>query len=316
MSPTAVAESWAERLGYPADKKVVILHMHGAGLCYESNAAVAQLLSGGLVRSASAMAPSPWFGDFAQWRRHHQDADVGLELTLNSELQNYRWHPVSPWTAVPSLVDGDGYLCRSVMQTMVNASVEDVELELLAQMHKAESLGLRPTHLTTHLGALFTRLELAEAYLAFARRHWIPAVVVELTPERLEEFRSQGYPLPPELVQLVTDYPLPKVDELQIMPSAETFEEKKATFLALFNRLPAGLTQIAFAAAQRTDALAHMVDDAPQRGWELELFLDEGVQQRLRQDDIILTDWQEVMSRFEGRSPIRRDANASENTHD
>lgn len=308
---TAAAQTWAERLGFPADKKVVILHAHDAGMCYESNAAVAELLATGPVRSASAMAPCPWFADFAQWRRLHADADVGLDLTLNSELENYRWQAVAADGTVSSLLDGDGYLARTVVQTMVNATAEEVERELEAQLQKARSAGLNPTHLSTHLGALYTRLELAEVYLGFARRHWIPAVVVELTPAHIERFRSQGYPLPEELVQLIGSYPLPKIDELRILTGAESYEQKKAEFIELIDGLPPGLTQIAFAPAVASDALRHVARDWQQRVWEVQLFADDEVRARLGRDDVQLTDWRELMARFEGRPPVENENKAA-----
>jgi hypothetical protein len=170
-------------------------------------------------------------------------------------------------------------------------------------LQKAEAAGLRPTHFTTHLGALFVRLDLAEVYFAFSRRHWIPAVVVELTPEHIDRFRSMGFPLPAELVQLVNDYPLPKVDDMKILTSAESYEQKKAEFLELLDALPPGLTQLAFAPAVDSDALRHIANDWQQRVWELQLFQDAEVTQRLEQDDIMLTDWKELMQRYEGTAP-------------
>ena len=57
--------------------------------------------------SAAAMVPAPWFIDLANWCKAHPDADVGLELTLNSELPNYRLKPVSSTGVVPSLVGAE-----------------------------------------------------------------------------------------------------------------------------------------------------------------------------------------------------------------
>ena len=54
----AAAETWAEKLGYPADKRVVILHANYMGAAYEFNRRGKELLEAGHIQSASVMVPS------------------------------------------------------------------------------------------------------------------------------------------------------------------------------------------------------------------------------------------------------------------
>jgi len=304
LAPVVQAETWAERLGYPADRKVLVLHAHEMGMCYETNSAIARLLQAGIIRSASAMAPCPWFADAADWSSQHAEADLGLELTINSEFDSYRWRPIAGDPLVATLLDSNRFFWQTTIQTMVNASAEDVERELLAQLALARSSGLRPTHLTTHLGTLVTRPDLIEVYLRLARQQWIPAMVVEVTPEHIERFRRQGFPLPDDLIQLFEDYPLPKLDDLRIMPPADTYEEKKQALLTVIRDLPPGLTQIALRPAAESDALKRITPDWQQRVWEAQLLADKDVQAALHGDDVVLTDWRDIMQRFEGRPPL------------
>ncbi|HEX6960593.1 MAG TPA: polysaccharide deacetylase family protein [Lacipirellula sp.] len=308
----ASAENWADRLGFPAGRKVVLLHANELGMCFEANAAAAQLADAGLVRSFSAMAPCPWFADAAQWRRSREDADVGLELTLSSEFENYRWKPVSPSDLTASLCDDQGYFWRTPIQTMVNGSAAEAEQELIAQIDRAKKLGLNPTHLTTHLGAMVTRPDLIEAYLRIARRHWVPAVVVELTPEQVARFEQQGYPLPDDIIELLSDYPLPKVDDLQAVPAAETYDQKKEGFLTLLDELAPGITQIAFRPAIESDALPRITGDWQQRNWDAQLLADPDVAAAIRDQEIVVTDWKELMRRFEGAAD--EEVNASDSS--
>ncbi len=300
----AMAETWAERLGFPPESKVLVLHAHGLGMCFETSAAGMQLVESGNLRSASAMPPCPWFANVAQWSTKHQDADLGLELTINSEWPRYRWKPVLSDGSVASLTDTDRFLWQSPIQTMVNVSAEDVERELRAQIEWAKVNGLRPAHLTTHLGILFTRLDLTEVYLRIARQYWIPAVVVDLTPEQVERFRQQGYPIPDELIQVLDDYPLPKVDDLRIVEPADSYESKKQSFIKMISELPPGITQVAFQPAVESEALKQIASDWQQRVWEAQLIQDPDVRAVLTGDGIILTDWRELMDRFEGRPPV------------
>lgn len=299
----SIAETWAERLGYPADSKVLILHANELGLCFETNAAGAKLLEEGPVKSVGAMVPPPWFGDWAQWCRAHPDSDVGLELTLNSELKNYRWQPTANGL-VPTLVDSNGFLWRAPMQTMVNGTAADVEIELREQITRAKMAGINPSHLTTHLGTLVTRPDFMEIYLRIARQEWIPAMIVELTPEQVERFREQGFPLPDSVIEMLADYPLPKIDDLRFVAEAESYDAKKQAFLKMLAELKPGITQIAFHPAVVSPALPRITRDAQQRVWDNQLFEDADVRAALAADGVIITDWREIMQRFEGRPTI------------
>jgi predicted glycoside hydrolase/deacetylase ChbG (UPF0249 family) len=297
------AETWADRLGYPPQTKVLLLHLNELGMCYESNAAITSLLQDGPARSASAMAPCPWFADAAAWCTEHSGADVGLELTVTSEFETYRWRSVAGDALVATLLDPDRFFWRTPTQVMVNAAAEDVEHELLAQIEYAKSIGLRPSHLTTHLGALVTRPDLIELYLRVARQQWIPAVVVELTPPQLEQFRSAGYPLPDEIVQLFRDYPLPKLDDLRMVPPADSFAAKKEAFLKQLADVSPGLTQIAMLPALESGAIQRITPTWQQRVWDAQLLADSDVKSALQAEGIVITDWREVMSRFDGQAP-------------
>jgi len=312
----ATAQTWAERLGYPSGAKVIVLHANELGLAYETNAAGTKLLEDGPVRSAGTIVPAPWFADFANWAEAHPNADVGLELTLNAELPNYRYKPVTSTGLVPSLVGGDDFLWQLPVQTMVNATPADVERELRAQINRARSFGLHPSHLTTHLGTLVTRPDFMEVYLRIARQEWIPAMIVEVTPKQVERFRDQGFPLPDEVIALLEDYPLPKVDDLRFLGPADGYDAKKESFLQLLADTSPGITQIAFAPAIESDALPRIVPNADQRVWNAQLFADEEVRQALTAESVILTDWREIMRRFEGRPELAEgpgdNSNASE----
>jgi len=296
----ASADTWAERLGFPAEKTVIILHAHEMGISHATNAAAEKLHRVDSKQSSSVIVPGPWFLDFAAWSRKHPTADVGLALTLNSELAEHRWQPVSPRSLVPSLVDREGYFWPSTTQTMVNASADEVEQELQHQIERALRAGLQPTHFTTHLGTLFMRLDLTEVYLRLARQYWIPAVVIELTPEHVERFQRLGYPIPEELIGLLAEYPLPKVDDLQFIKPADSYQQLRSSFIELIHGLPPGLTQIAFHPALDSAELKRVTPDWQQRVWTLQLMQDPEIRSLLTGDKIILTNWREVMQRFTG----------------
>ena len=55
----ARGETWAEKLGYPSDKIVLILHADDIGMCYEANQAAKDYLTAGRIQSAAMMVPCP-----------------------------------------------------------------------------------------------------------------------------------------------------------------------------------------------------------------------------------------------------------------
>jgi hypothetical protein len=262
LGDNARATTWADRLGFPEGSKVILLHAGEAGLAYETNAAAKRLFDAGVIKSVAGMAPAPWFADFAKWAKTQPAADVGLELTINSELADYRFQPVASDGQVASLVDVDGNLWRLPLQTASNAFAEDVAIELRAQLARAKAAGWRPTHLSAHLGALLERPDLIDAYLRLAREEWIPATVVELTPEIVESLGQEGYPLPEDVIAAFDEYPLPKLDALRFVPDGASYDAKKRALLEIVRDLPPGLTQIEFRPAVASEALSRIVDDA------------------------------------------------------
>jgi len=100
----------AERLGYPADSKLLIVHADDLAVAHSVDTASFDALSKNAVTSASIMVPCSWLTEVASYAKDHPDADLGLHLTLTSEWKVDRWGPVSSIDKVASLLDPSGYL--------------------------------------------------------------------------------------------------------------------------------------------------------------------------------------------------------------
>jgi predicted glycoside hydrolase/deacetylase ChbG (UPF0249 family) len=171
------AQTLAERLGYPLDTKLIIVHADDLGETHAVNAAAIKALEGGTINSASLMVPCPWFPEMADYAKSHPEKDFGLHLTLTSERVYYRWGPVASKDRVPSLVDKNGYFYHD-WDYNPPANPKEVETELRAQIERALAMGLHPTHLDSHQYRLImSGQELFGVMLKVAHEYKLPIFV-------------------------------------------------------------------------------------------------------------------------------------------
>ncbi len=297
---TEIPNTWAEKLGWPAEKKILMLHADDIGMSPEGNIAAEKQLLDGVIQSAAVMIPCPNAEEFIVWAKNNPNMDVGLHLTLTSEWKTYRWGPVTPHEEVPGLLDEDKKLWHSVPQVVQNASAEEVEKEIRAQIEQSIAWGYRPNHIDTHMGTLYSDPSYVKVYMKVAQEYGIPANIIDITkPKVLAVFRSQGYPMTDEVVQMTKEYTLPQLDFFTSAPKADTYEEKIASFKELVLSLDAGLSEIIFHPSVLTDNMKTITGSWQQRAWEAEMFSDPDLIQFFKDEGIIFTNWKEIMERFE-----------------
>jgi predicted glycoside hydrolase/deacetylase ChbG (UPF0249 family) len=178
----AQTKTIAERLGHPADSKLLIIHADDLAVAHSVDAASFDALDKGAVSSASVMVPSPWITEVVAYAKAHPNADLGLHLTLTSEWETYRWGSVEPADKVPSLLDSAGAFPRDEKLVAATAKPLEVEREIRAQIDRALALGIRPTHIDSHMGALFTTPELIATYVKVARDYRLPFLALRGDP--------------------------------------------------------------------------------------------------------------------------------------
>ena len=298
----ASGETWAEKLGYPAGKKVLMLHADDIGMCYEANLAAKAYLTAGQIQSAALMAPCPWYNEMADWYKQHPDYDLGMHLAMNSEWKWYRWGPVAGRDKVPSMVDKEGFLLRGVPDTARAATAADVETEIRAQVDRAIAKGVRPGHIDTHMGTLYARLDFTKAYLKVAEEYHIPAMVVEQSPAVIAKFKKKGYPITEESIKVLAAYKLPKLDDFNSTVDGQNYEDKKEKFFELVRSLSPGLNEIIFHPSVLSDTMKAITGTWQQRAWEAQMFSDPEVLAFFEREGVVFTNWKEIMRRFDGKN--------------
>ena len=165
----------AERLGYNATDKLLIVNGDDAGMCHPANHATIECLEKGLMRSATIMVPCPWFPEIATYAKAHPEKDFGVHLCHTSEWGRYRWGTVAPREQVPGLLDPHGYLWREVQEVYAHATPAEALVEARAQIQRALAAGVDVvTHLDSHMGTLQLDPEYVKVYLQFAVEFDLP----------------------------------------------------------------------------------------------------------------------------------------------
>jgi predicted glycoside hydrolase/deacetylase ChbG (UPF0249 family) len=160
--------------GHPVTPEAVylIIRSDDAGMSHSVNMALAQLIATGLPVSVSVMFPTPWYQETVDLLKRNPNVSVGIHLTLNSEWKNYRWGPVLGRTAVPSLVDADGYFFPSADALHQNhPDLKQVENELRAQIERAKKSGLKIDYVDYHMGTALRYPEFQEITERLAKEY-------------------------------------------------------------------------------------------------------------------------------------------------
>lgn len=204
-------QNLAEKLGYAADAKLLIVHADDIGLAQSVNEATAKAFLIGGITSGSIMVPCPWFIDFAEYYKSHPDLDVGIHITLTSEWDYYKFGGVLPASEIPSLLDENGYFYPTTEEVGIHADPGEAEKEIRAQIDKALAYGIKPTHLDTHMGSVLAKPELVEIYMRLGKEYDLPVFAPRMMlfsmPEQVRDLVKKEYVLVDNMFMLNVDGP-------------------------------------------------------------------------------------------------------------
>lgn len=288
-------KSIAERLGYPANSRLLIIHADDFGMMHSVNTAIEEALENHWITSASILVPCPWFPEVATSAKAHPEADLGIHLTLNADWTGYRWPPVAPQSKVASLIDADGYLPLTIPYVGEHAKMAEVEVEVRAQIDKAKAAGIRITHLDTHMGTIVSTAPLFKVYLATAQAYKLPALIERHPGPGSIEFSAFSLPanaLMPDQV-------------LEIKPGVPKSQWLDA-YKNMLRPLPAGAYQLIVHLAHNDAEMQGATFDHPDWGSEwrqsdFDMVRSAEFQQFIKDQGFILITWRELAKAFPAR---------------
>jgi predicted glycoside hydrolase/deacetylase ChbG (UPF0249 family) len=284
---TATAKTLLERLGYPPDAKLLIVHADDLGMAHSINRASIKGLETGLVSSASIMIPCPWLPEIAAYARTHPEADLGLHLTLTSEWSLYRWGPILPKERVPSLLDGNGYLYPTETEAAAHIDPKEAEAEIRAQIARAKALGIQPTHLDSHMGTLYQTQALFETLFRVARDNKL-----------LIRVSKEWFAAAPFLPSLIGPDDVVVNTVINIEPSV-TAEGWSKFYSDAIKNLQPGISEMIVHLAYDDEEMKGVAFDHPNWGSEwrqrdFQFVTSDAFRKLLRDNNIKLVTWREV----------------------
>jgi predicted glycoside hydrolase/deacetylase ChbG (UPF0249 family) len=253
----------AERLGFSASDKILIINGDDVGVSHAANAATTDAMENGLMTSATIMVPCPWFPEIAAYARSHPQADFGLHLAHTSEWKGYKWGPVASRSDVPGLLDPQGYLWPDIASVYKNSTPEQAYIEARAQIQKALAAGIDVTHLDSHMGTLQYDLKYYEVYRRLAREFDLP---IRMASQEVLAAASAGH-LRRQLEEdgvVFTDY--------LIHGGRKSNETVADYWKRMLKELKPGVTELYIHAALAGEEMKHITNSWQERATEYELF--------------------------------------------
>ncbi len=288
----------ADRLGLAPGARAVIINADDFGMCHAANTAITQLLDAGRIDSTTLMVPCAWAPEAMAFAASRTDLDVGVHLVLTSEWTDYRWRPLTG--TATTLVDEAGYFPANVLAIEELASVDDVTVEIAAQLQTALDAGVDVTHLDNHMGSVYgllTGRDFLGPVFELAARSGLPFRLprsMEGTGDdaalqaKLAEASAAADSLGVEIIDRLWSHPFEEVP-------GESYEQIREGFIALLRAVPAGVTEIYLHPMVDDDELRAAVDFAAgKRGHELRLLSDPAVLQAIVDEGLVRVGWRDL----------------------
>ena len=290
--------SLVERLGFPANTRVLIINADDFGMNHSTNEGTIKVLRAGAVTSATVMVPCSWFEGAADFARKNPQANLGVHTTLTSEWSRYKWGPLLGCPAVPTLCTEKGYFHDDVISIYALADLDEAEKELRAQVDKALAAGIDVTHIDSHMGAMQYDAVFHERYIRVAAAYNLPCrlpgrdLLSAFGQESLLDLAEELNVLGPEVLY---------------MGDPPSLEETESWFKERMSNIPEGkVSEIYIHCAVDTPEMRATTGSTSRRVADTEFFSDPATLEWIREQGIELISYRELRHLQHHGSPMPR----------
>lgn len=279
---------YLKKLGFSDDTRAVIIHTDDIGMCHASVQAFKDLWTFGTITSGATMVPCPWFPAVAEMCKENPEMDMGVHATLNAEWVSYRWGPVSDAGTGSGLRDDAGYFHQWHQAVYDNASPEEVDAEVNAQIEKALKAGINVTHVDSHMGTIMNP-KFIQSYVQAASSRLLPNMLPRLSAKGIEmmgvgdEERVAYAPI----MDALENMGVPMVDGILAMP-LEHGDDHIGVAKKLLDEVPVGITHFILHPSIDTPELRAIAPDWQARVANYNAFMSNEVKKFIECSDIKL----------------------------
>jgi predicted glycoside hydrolase/deacetylase ChbG (UPF0249 family) len=185
---------------------------------------------------------------------------------------------------------------HSTRQTAARAAIKEVAVELRAQIERALSFGINPSHLDAHAGLSSVRAEYFEIFMDLSSEYGIPLQVLRPTPKLLATVQRSGLTINTgRLLQAEAEGAL-MLDHLVVSTdvTGSTEEERRASYRHILTDLEPGVTQIVLHLGLGDPELRAITPLADEWATDYRIFGDPAMQAFVTELGIRLITWREM----------------------
>ena len=298
LRPASAEPTFADRLGYPPGSRVLIINSDDVGMCYASTQGSIEGLEAGIVTSVTAMMPCPWVPMFANYLKKNPDVCTGLHLTLCSEWDDYRFMPVAGKRAVPGLADEMGCLWDNNKLLGEHATADEVETEIRAQIERAETMGIKISHMDSHMWSVFSKPEFLERYVKVAIEKKIPVRIVG------GPVRGFTYNADAKFVELCAPHieplweaGLPVLDDMHAASYNWDTTDKTEQFIDAIRNLKPGVTEFVVHLTKPDDVVGKITGGRTHLYGDYTALTNPKILEVIEEEGVILVSWTDLMKK-------------------
>jgi chitin disaccharide deacetylase len=130
----------------------LIIRADDIGYSREINEGAYKGVNLGIIKNLSFLVQAPEFENAVNLFKNLKGISFGAHLCLTSEWKKTKLSPVLPVSEVPSLVNPQGCFFPNVEKLYANSpNMDEIMKELNAQIDKAETSGLKVSHIDLHM---------------------------------------------------------------------------------------------------------------------------------------------------------------------
>ena len=140
--------SIATKLGYNENDKLLIIHADDVGLSKSVNESTFESFKNNSITSAAIIMNTYEMEEGLKFAVENPNFDFGVHLTVTSEWKYHKWGGILDKAKTPSLHNSVNNFYWNKRKFVKNADLNEIKMELQAQISLAKSMGLKPSHLS------------------------------------------------------------------------------------------------------------------------------------------------------------------------